>query len=76
MKRILPLLSILLIALPLSAVLRFPAPQTFRLDNGLTIYVVSDNDLPLVSMRMLTAGAGSAYETTEGAGRSDAPPCC
>jgi predicted Zn-dependent peptidase len=39
-----------------------PAPEKIMLDNGLTIYHVRNADLPLVSLRLLIPGAGSAHE--------------
>lgn len=64
--RRLRLLPLLLVALPLVAALRFPPPQSFRLANGLTVLVVSDPDLPLVSLRMLVPGGGTIAEPLEG----------
>ncbi len=66
MKRLSLLPLLLLAALPLAAGLRFPAPHSFRLANGLTVTVVSDPSLPLVSLRLLVPGAGSAHEAKGG----------
>lgn len=40
---------------------RLPVPGTFRLDNGLTVYLVTRADLPLFTVQ-LTARSGSAHD--------------
>jgi zinc protease len=53
-----------LLALPaaLGAASQLPAPQKIVLKNGLTVYHLRNADVPLVSLRMLIGGAGSASE--------------
>lgn len=43
-----------------------PGPQKITLKNGLTVLWHQDNELPLVSFRLLIPGAGSAYEGADG----------
>ncbi len=56
-------------ALPLGAAGQLPAPEKFVLKNGLTVYHLRNSDLPVVSIRMIIKGAGSAFEpaASEGA---------
>jgi zinc protease len=49
-------------ALPLGAAGQLPAPDKFVLKNGITVYHLRNSDLPIVSIRMIIKGAGSAYE--------------
>ena len=39
-----------------------PEPQRISLANGMTAYLCEDHRLPVVSLHLLVAGAGSAYE--------------
>ena len=48
--------------LPLAAARQLPAPEKLVLNNGLTVYCLRNADLPLVSVRVVFGGAGSAYE--------------
>jgi predicted Zn-dependent peptidase len=54
---------------PLTAAGRtLPAPEKITLGNGLTVYVLKNAELPLVSFRMFVRGAGSAFEPAEAEG--------
>ena len=54
---------------PLAAAGRtLPAPEKITLGNGLTVYVLRNAELPLVSFRMFIRGAGSAFEPAEAEG--------
>jgi DNA-directed RNA polymerase len=52
--------------LPLVAANSLPTPQKIKLENGLTVYYLQDKELPLVAVRMLVKGAGTAFEPAEG----------
>lgn len=54
------------VVLPLIGGGSLPAPRTIILDNGLTVYYHQDGDLPLLSVRLLVKGAGTAFEPAEG----------
>lgn len=74
MKKIAPvslvcILALVVGALPaLAAGPALPAPQKISLSNGLTVYVLKNAELPLVSFRMFVRGAGSAFEPGEAEG--------
>lgn len=74
MKKLAPvslvcLMALFLGALPLRAAgPALPAPQKISLANGLTVYVLRNPELPLVSFRMFVRGAGSAFEPAEAEG--------
>jgi len=44
---------------------RFPKPQSFKLSNGLSVYVLEDHRVPIVRLS-LQLRAGSVYETKPG----------
>jgi len=56
-------------ALAPKAARQLPAPEKFVLKNGLTVYHLRNSDLPIVSIRMVVRGAGTAFEpaASEGA---------
>lgn len=45
-----------------------PSPEKIVLKNGLTIFYLRNSDVPMVSLRMLIKGAGSANEPADGDG--------
>ena len=49
-------------ALPLAAAGQLPAPEKIVLKNGLAVYVLRNADQPLVSVRVLFGGAGTAFD--------------
>ena len=62
-------LAVLLARPPLAAAgAELPAPEKLTLRNGLTVYVLKNAELPLVSFRMFIRGAGSAFEPAEAEG--------
>ena len=46
---------------------KIPAPEVFTLDNGMTVYLMEDPELPLINVRA-RARTGSNYEPAEKAG--------
>lgn len=56
------LLAILWLAPVAAAEFALPEPQQIRLDNGMTVYLCEDHRLPVISLHLLVAGAGTAYE--------------
>ncbi len=71
--RILRSLALVLIVLAagtsaLTAAGRLPVPEKVVLKNGLTVYVLVNKDLPVVSFRMFVGGAGSAFEPSSAEG--------
>ncbi|HPI73569.1 MAG TPA: pitrilysin family protein [bacterium] len=48
-----------------------PAPQTFKLPNGMTVFYLQDRSLPLVGFRLLINGAGAAAEPESLEGAAD-----
>lgn len=48
-----------------------PAPQTFKLRNGMTVFYLQDRSLPLVGFRLLVNGAGAAAEPENLEGAAD-----
>jgi len=56
----------LLAILPLIGSNSLPAPKKITLANGLTVYYLQDREVPLVAVRMLVKGAGTAFEPAEG----------
>lgn len=77
MKKLAPvsllcLLGLVLGALPAPAAgPALPAPQKISLSNGLTVYVLRNPELPLVSFRMFVRGAGSASEPAAAEGAAN-----
>jgi len=65
-RRALIALSILLLAAAPVAAGSLPPPQSFVLANGITVLLHTDNELPLVSFRLLLPGAGTASEKADG----------
>ncbi len=59
-------LFVLFLAAVLGAAITLPRPQRFALGNGLTVLLHTDNELPLVSFRLLVPGAGTAAENADG----------
>jgi len=59
-------LFILFLTATLGAANYLPPPQRMVLGNGLTVLLHSDNELPLVSFRLLVPGAGTVAEKTDG----------
>ena len=55
-----------LLAAGLGAAEYLPQPQQFMLGNGLTVLLHRDDELPLVSFRLLVPGAGTVAEKTDG----------
>ena len=66
MKRCLLPFLLLVLFTGLGASGYLPEPQRFVLDNGMTVLLHLDSELPLVSFRLLIPGAGSAYEKADG----------
>ena len=56
------LLCLSLVPSLLNGAVKLPVPEKIALDNGLTVYYLHNPELPLVSLRMFVAGAGSAYD--------------
>jgi zinc protease len=52
--------------LPLKAANSLPVPKKITLANGLTVYYLQDREVPLVAVRLLVKGAGTAFEPAEG----------
>ena len=50
---------------------QLPAPEKIALKNGLTVYYLRNASLPVVSVRMLVRGAGSAFEPAEAEGAAN-----
>jgi len=51
--------------------IKLPEPEKIILDNGMTIYYLHDNSLPVVSFQFMMVGAGTAYEPAGIEGISD-----
>jgi len=67
MKRLLGItLTGLFFTWALGAAGYLPPPQQFMLENGLTVLLHQDNELPLVSFRLLVPGAGTVSEKADG----------
>ena len=66
MRRFGIVLSFLLLSLALGAGNTLPQPRHFTLPNGLTVLLHTDNELPLVSFRLLVPGAGTLNEKADG----------
>lgn len=64
--RALTALSVLLLAAAPAAAGSLPSPQSFVLANGITVLLRTDNELPLVSFRLLLPGAGTTSEKADG----------
>jgi len=54
------------VLLPLTAANSLPTPKKITLDNGLTVFYLQDREVPLVAVRLLVKGAGTAFEPAEG----------
>jgi len=63
-RRILASVLVLFLAsaLPLAAARQLPVPEKLVLKNGLTVYHLRNVELPLVSVRVVFGGAGSAFD--------------
>jgi predicted Zn-dependent peptidase len=62
------LIAVLAGSATLSAASQLPAPEKIVLKNGLTVYYLRNASLPLVNIRMLVRGAGSAFEPADAEG--------
>ena len=58
-------LCLALIPSLLQGAMKLPLPEKIVLPNGLTVYYLQNPELPLVSLRMFVAGAGSAYDPAD-----------
>ncbi len=58
--------AILFLAAALGAANYLPPPLQFELSNGMTVLLHQDNELPLVSFRLLVPGAGTVDEKADG----------
>ncbi len=58
-------------SVPSDGAFRLSSPEKIELENGLTLYYLKNSDLPLVSVRMLVRGAGTASEPVEAEGSAD-----
>ena len=58
------LITLVLTALPASAAFKLPAPEKFTLKNGITVYYLKSTETPLLSLRLMLRGAGSAQPGT------------
>lgn len=81
LHRLFPLLLALVVVLPAMAQVddyrdiefkklppfKIPSPEVFKLDNGMTVFLMEDHELPLISVRA-TIRTGSNYEPVEKAG--------
>jgi zinc protease len=56
------LVSLLLASLPAAAAFKLPVPEKLALKNGITVYYLQSTETPLLSLRLLLRGAGSAQE--------------
>ncbi|MCX7973870.1 MAG: insulinase family protein [Candidatus Aminicenantes bacterium] len=61
------LLLLILFDFPLEAqsIFKLPRPERIKLSNGLTVFYLYNPELPLVSFRLILAGAGTAFEPPE-----------
>ncbi len=59
------LLVCCLVVLTAEPAFKLPPPEKISLPNGLTVFYWPNPELPLVSFRLLIAGAGTAYEPAE-----------
>jgi len=72
MKHTLILTGVLVAAMAFqSGAFELPKPQKFTLGNGLTVYHLSQHDLPLVSFRLIIPGAGNCSVGPEQEGLAD-----
>ncbi len=62
---ILVLVTLLLLPLLASAAFKLPAPEKFTLKNGITVYYLKSTETPLISLRLMLRGAGSAQEPAD-----------
>lgn len=51
--------------------LKLPEPKRLTLDNGMTVFLVEDHELPIVNFNLLIPGAGTAYEDKSNEGIAD-----
>jgi zinc protease len=66
-------LMFFLVSLTLSAGggIKLPEPNKIILDNGMTVYLLEDHELPIVNFNLLIPGAGTAFEDHQYEGLSD-----
>jgi zinc protease len=50
---------------------KLPEPKKVTLDNGITVFLVEDHELPIVNFNLLIPGAGTAYEEKSREGLAD-----
>jgi len=62
---ILILAALLLLPLLTSAAFKLPTPEKFTLKNGITVYYLKSTETPLISLRLMLRGAGSAQEPAD-----------
>jgi predicted Zn-dependent peptidase len=59
------LASLLLTPLLAAAAFKLPVPEKFTLKNGIAVYYLKSTETPLISLRLMLRGAGSAQEPAE-----------
>ena len=59
------LAALLSASLPARAAFKLPAPEKFTLKNGIDVYFLKSMETPLISLRLMLRGAGSAQEPAE-----------
>jgi predicted Zn-dependent peptidase len=66
-------LMFLLASLTLSAGggIKLPEPDKITFDNGMTVFLLEDHELPIVNFNLLLPGAGTAFEDRQYEGLSD-----
>jgi len=66
-------LMFLLASLTLSAGggIKLPEPDKITLDNGMTVFLLEDHELPIINFNLLIPGAGTAFEDRQYEGLSD-----
>lgn len=50
---------------------KLPEPKKITLDNGMTVFLVEDHEVPIVNFSLLIPGAGTAYEDKKSEGIAD-----
>jgi zinc protease len=51
--------------------IKLPEPDKITLDNGMTVFLLEDHELPIVNFNLLIPGAGTAFEDRQYEGMSD-----
>ena len=62
---ILILVTLLLLPQLAAAAFKLPTPEKFTLKNGITVYYLKSTETPLISLRLMLRGAGSAQEPAD-----------